>query len=249
MLTDTKPLRPWRIFSALLLLSALTACAVMDTNSMESAVPLPKNKIDVQAYTGTGIDLSSVAKPEYWDENAYEGASSDFISAYKLAIGVGNDSEIGLKAWTAALSAGARGYYKKRFYHVGKRSFAIAPGLTLVISDDGTVDLDNLFEDRNHRAIGFEIPLIFTYEPNDNVYLSSAIRANHHLYWESVLNDDNEVISIGPTNITHYSFHQNATLHNKYIFITPEVGLIMITNVRGRFIFVPSMAFGLGIRL
>ena len=222
-----------RIIFALILLSLLTGCAVLDVASLEKAIPLAPKKVEVSLVRSEGLDLdSAVLSPDELDENGNTPVDykpdTGAVTGFQAALGLQNDMEIGTRFYTASDNYGLKLFLKKLLNQSGKNYVAIEPALTYLATFTGKTD-----QKHDYSAFGGELQLLYTHEASDLFAFTLIARTNVNRYEETHWNDNGVQTSHGTYTLAHGGIRGNVELRYRQFFFMPELGLEIVPVVNG----------------
>jgi len=231
-----------KILSCLFCLMIFTGCAVMDLNTMDTAIPIYPDKASLSTYLGLGIDYSSpFFRAEEDTEDDSKNVNVDFLQAFKLGVAVNDDLDAHGKIYQASSSWGAKAGLKKLLYHKDRSYSAIMPMLTYMSAnvehedDNGEKYLDT------YRSYGMEVTGLLTQQISKYFIGTLALRYNLSHYTEDNLHQSYEDILI-----SHGGLTANLRLKVKALFLGLEYGLEVVPNKDADIRINPTMALGIG---
>jgi hypothetical protein len=225
-----------------------TACAVIDTSVMDSAVPIYPDIIQTNVHFSTGLDLSSAVVIEQLDDpyaasshDQNTDASMEIVNGYKVNFGINERTDvIGRFSFGTYSMCGKIGVkllldQKDKFY------WAVAPMLTIVRGEDSET-IDGVLYENKFNSQGFEIQGLITHVPGKHAQLTAAARINGNFYDEYYRNR-----YWGPYQIYHGGLSANLRLLFKPLIIGLEVGTEIIPVIDGETAILPHLAIGVGL--
>jgi len=228
----------------LLLIGCLcSSCVYLDIAMLDTAEPLAKGKPEFQVYYAKGIDLDSavfirgvnVDENDDWTE--FGNAVGGNVTGGKVALGIGMDSEIGLKGWEGE-GSGVKASFKKRFYHNKGLSVAINPAFFHLKNNDGDDRVVN----------GLEIPVLATFRPVSFVALTLQTHYNFDMYSRYLESTDGITTrQKGPYNIQHAGVIADLNIRAWVLNLYLEMGVERIEAYNGPISYLPMWGTGLGL--
>ncbi len=229
------------------LLAFMAGCALVDVTTLDTAVPIPASHVQIKYAQSNGLDLSTaVITDDEMESNPdfdYE-IGTWFLTSLNLAIGLQNQSELGVRFWASTDSNGGKLYYKQLIHQEGHGYVSIIPAVNMVKGFH-----DDWNDEARYNSYGGEIQLLYTYMPADVIRLTAALRGNYNRYTESQYDDNGLSYETGPYNIVHWGARGNLMLKLGPIFAIPEIGAEMIPIVNGDLNIMPVFGLGLGVEL
>jgi hypothetical protein len=234
-----------RIIMSLISLMILTGCAVMDLNTMDTAVPIYPDKLAVSSYAGLGVDYSSPFFRDDYQSNSEEepeGVGTDAVGAYKVGVALQEDLDIQGKVYVASSSWGAKAGVKKLLHQEGKTYYAIMPMLTHV-SEIKESD-DEYGNDDKFKSYGMEVTGLISRQISQYFTGTIAMRYNLSQYQEHSAEYDGESYLI-----THGGITANLRLKSRALFLGVEYGVEILPNPAIEIQLIPTIALGIGFQL
>ena len=236
-----------KLACALLILS-LSACAVIDISTLDTALPVAPADFQLAAYQALGLNLASV----FYDEDSSDepGASADIVSGIKANISLNPELDLQARAYFSSNSWGGKLGLKKLMYQEGRSYLALAPALNYVqeMNNENNYDV---------QVFGAEMQILFS-QKWGNQSGTIAIRGNYNKYLEDVRHYE-ELPDIRPDeeghywvenkeyDIVHAGIRANVCLKYKFLYFIPEIGVEGIPVKNGVFTVLPSFGYALGI--
>lgn len=217
----------------------LAGCVYLDNTMLDSAEPLRPGKPEIQLYTGTGFDVSSVVIKEESVPCYPDGkrASEGQVWGCKTAIGLGNDFELGYKSWTGE-GVGSRLILKKRFYYDGDYSIAVSPSGYFLKKKSGY----------DREVYGWEAPVLITYRPIEQMGFTMKLHYSNALYSESYRDDQYmQNVTRGPYKIEHFGVVGGFNLKANIFSLYAEIGLDLINGHNNPTQIFIQRGFGIGL--
>lgn len=234
----------FRYATLALLLLGLSACAVLDISTLDSAVPLKAGQSRLSAHQTVGVDISSMTYVNYYlEDNSDFYATPVPVTGVKYSYGHNGKTDIGGSVWLSAFNFGGRIYLKHLLLKEGKTYIALVPGMTYVQIQE---EYEDTF-DRRHEAIGSEIQLLYTYQTGKSISFTTALRANYNRYTETVLKDVGMDEVYGPYDVVNVGVRGNMKLNMGPLVLIPEIGVECVPVVNGKLTFLPVTGFALGL--
>lgn len=248
-------IKPFNIYKSLIykvlfmfFLLSLSACALMDTSSFETAVPLKPKQMKVTAHQGFGVDLASMLETTvYEDDFTYDDEDFPQVEALmgaSFSLGLKNDTEIGVRVWTGLVSPGAKLTFKKLMYQHNNIYFAVQPGIT---SMSATVYSENKYENQ-FKSIGGELQLIMTHIFNDHLHFNFIARGNYNHYREIYYKHEEDYYMKGPYLLFHGGLRGNVGLYLGPLLAIPELGFELAARENESVVILPQVGVALGVR-
>ncbi len=232
-----------KLFRCLLLLATtglISACSVLDIATLDTATPLPAEKVKVGAYTALGLDLSSMLEDND-DNESEDGAYIMPVVGFDFDYGFDGKSELGGKVWTSLFNLGAQLHGKILVYNEGSHYVSVKPGLSVIGFPHFFAEWDDDL-DAPYTAYGGLLQLLYTYQADDDFSLTAALRGNVSILQtrdsEGNIESEDLLYSFGP--------RANFTISLGPVALTPEAGVEVTTILYDDLTIIP--AFGLGIR-
>lgn len=235
--------------SILTALSALgiCSCAVMDLSTLDTAVPLAKNHVNVMVGEGTGISVNTLL---FGDEAANDDLDDDLaLPTYGItaSYGVSEKVEVGGRYYTSFFNTGAKIYLKYLINHKENSYISLIPAGNYVFYTDDTYDDGDYY--LKSSIYGTELQLLYTYQANQNLALTAGLRGDFSRYRERKTLNDIVESERGPYNLFHYGLRTNMELHLGGLKLLPELGLEFFPLDDGEYKVIPLVAVGLGLEL
>ena len=227
-----------KLACALLLLS-LSACAVIDISTLDTALPVAPADFQISPYQALGLNLASVVYDE--DSSDEYGASADLVSGIKTNISLNPELDLQARAYFGSNSWGGKLGLKKLMYQEGRNYLALAPALNYVQETNNGNNFDV-------RVFGAEMQILFS-QKWGNQAGTIAIRGNYNKYLEEIQHDegDNYWIEYNEYDLVHGGIRANVCLKYKHIYFIPEIGVETIPVINGVFSVLPSFGYAIGI--
>lgn len=229
----------FKILSYFVLLS-LSACAVLDISTLDTALPLAPSKVQIVPYQALGLDLKSVIQDEDSDDDSAR-AAVDGLSGLKLNISVQPELDLQMRAYAGSQSWGAKLGVKKLVRHEGRHYLAVAPALNWV---------QELEQNNNSkiRAMGVEMQVIYSQALGKSA-ATVVLRGNYNKYREEIEREDNGHYwqESREYDIASGGARVNVQFKYKQIFLIPEFGVEVIPVVNGRLSLLPTLAYAIGV--
>lgn len=229
---------------SLISLMIFAGCAVMDLNTMDTAVPIYPDKLAVSSYVGLGVDYSSPFFKDDYNNNEEEpeGVGVDVVNSLKLGVALQEDLDIQGKVYAASTSWGAKAGVKKLLHQNGKTYYAIMPMLTHI---SGTQENnDESGNDNKFKSYGMEVTGLVSRQISQYFTGTIAMRYNLSQYQESSAEYNDESFLI-----THGGITANLRLKLKALFLGVEYGIEVLPNQAGEINLNPTAAMGIGFQL
>ena len=227
-----------KLACALLLLS-LSACAVIDISTLDTALPVAPADFQIAPYQALGLDLRSVVYDE--DSSDEYGASADIVSGIKTNISLNPELDLQARAYSASDSWGGRIGLKKLVYQEGRNYLALAPAFSYVQETNNGNNFDV-------RVFGAEMQILFS-QKWGNQAGTIALRGNYNKYLEEIRHDDEEHywVENKEYDVLHAGIRANLCLKYKFLYFIPEIGVEGIPVKNGVFTVLPSFGYAIGI--
>ncbi|MFA7026294.1 MAG: hypothetical protein WC176_10590 [Candidatus Cloacimonadaceae bacterium] len=227
-----------KLACALLLLS-LSACAVIDISTLDTALPVAPADFQIAPYQALGLDLRSVVYDEYSSDG--RGASADLVSGIKTNISLNPELDLQARAYSASDSWGGRIGLKKLVYQEGRNYLALAPAFSYVQETNNGNNFDV-------RVFGAEMQILFS-QKWGNQAGTIALRGNYNKYLEEIRHDDEEHywVENKEYDVLHAGIRANLCLKYKFLYFIPEIGVEGIPVKNGVFTVLPSFGYAIGI--
>jgi len=232
------------LFSLLL----LTGCAVLDISTLDTAIPIEANHVQIKYLNSAGLELSTTVITDSELENDPDvseyGAGMWPVVAWNAAIGLRDQADIGARFWLSTDSRGGKLYYKKLMHQEGNTYLSLVPAINFV---EGTSE--DWETDERYHSLGGELQLLYTYKAGEYFRFTAAIRANYNRYTESTYDSNGDLYEQGPFNIVHWGTRANVMLKLGPLMIIPELGAEMVPVVNGEIDLLPTVGLGVGLEL
>lgn len=230
-----------RILTIIIASLYLSACAIMDITHQNTAVPLPEGDLQVSAYWGLGLDLSTMA--EFPDAEEVEDPHLGFspVSGLTAYFGLDPDLELQVKAYAGTNSQGIKLGCKRLVFHNGNRYVSVLPAVTAV-SNGVIVNTDE--GERSYQSIGLEGSVINSWVLGRNFTSSLGTRISYN----RLTRIENDHEDGPPYNIFHGGLMGNMMISLGSFIILPELGVEFAPNQKQKIEIIPSPALGLGIK-
>ncbi len=222
----------------------LGGCLYMNVSMLDTAEPLRPAKPEIQFFTANGIDLDTAVfipgedYPPEQDPETNPHAKNGDISGTKIALGIGYDAELGVKRWVGE-GAGYKYYLKRRIYHKGNHSVALSPAY---------YHLDKNETDMRKNVTGWELPLLFTYQPHKVLAGTLQFRYNRTDYLQKMKpSNGNPAYERGPFTIEHFGLIGGVNLRFWIISIYGDYGVEYIQAVNGPLTFLETSGLSIGL--
>lgn len=227
------------------LITITAACAVLDTSTLDTAVPLKPRKVQIGVNSAAGVELSSMIRDESesWEDESRE-ASSHGLNAFWISYGADELNEITARAWLALFSGGAKFYLKHLLLQEGNTYVSILPGATYVFSLEDDED-----QVPNFRAFGTEIQLLVTRKTSPNAAFTLGIRGNFNRYQSRNEDGIHQDEYSEPYNLVNYGIRGNIELKMGPLILLPELGVEFVPVIDGDFTVLPNLGLSLGLEL
>ena len=236
-----------KLACALLALS-LSACAVIDISTLDTALPVAPETYQIAAYQALGLDLKSVVYDE--DSSDEPGASADLVNGIKTNISLNPELDLQARAYYSSNSWGGKFGLKKLIHQEGQNYLALAPALNYVqeMNNENNYDV---------RVFGAEMQILFS-QKWGNQAGTIAIRGNYNKYLEDIRHDE-ELPDIRSDKEGHYwvenkeydvlhgGIRANVCFTYKHVYFIPEIGVEAIPVINGVFSVLPSFGYAIGI--
>ncbi|MFO8144160.1 MAG: hypothetical protein R6T89_00290 [Candidatus Syntrophosphaera sp.] len=244
-------MRHIRYLALLFLVSSillLASCAVLDTATLDTAMPIGPKKFHGSIYGSTGLDLKTLTYNDP-DDPIDDHIEPDIFPMVGLHLSYGLDekNEIGGKLWAATpyvSSGGEKLYLKHLLSHQGKNYLSVLPGFTHVSGN--AIDYNGKPE--RIMSFGPELQLLYTCRAADWAAFTLGARGNYNFYYERVEYVNGQVSIIGPEMLTNYGVRANIELHLGEWRIVPEIGIDIVPTDRYEFDFLPNAGLAIGFR-
>lgn len=227
-----------KLACALLLLS-LSACAVIDISTLDTALPVAPADFQISPYQALGLNLASV----FYDEDSSDeyGASVDLVSGIKTNISLNPELDLQARAYFGSNSWGGKLGLKKLMYQEGRSYLALAPAFSYVQEANN----DNNFD---VQVFGAEMQILFS-QKWGNQAGTIALRGNYNKYLEDIRHDEEEPywVENKEYDILHAGIRANLCLKYKHVYFIPEIGVEGIPVKNGVFTVLPSLGYAIGI--
>lgn len=235
------------LLSGLLLLT--TACATLDSSSMETAKTLPKGKIKAIAFAGSQLSTHRmIYQDQLYPEEEYEARPTYLAAGMRVGIGVSDRSELDLSFCTANLY-NLKGAFKYRLNDDDETwQYALMPGAWHSMGYSEFNYPMNDYSPPNEAGFwntGFELPFLVTVSPAD--YFSatgSAKLALGHIRYKQV--DEDGIVDQGNYTSLITALTLTPQLHYKRFVFMPEVGVYAYPAKEGNFRLQPVWHVGFG---
>ena len=234
----------WSMIIPSLVLLGLSACAVLDLSTLDTAMPVAPAKVQVAPYQAIGLDMSSVVYDDDSYDNDQRYASVDLASGFKANISLREDLDLQMRAYMGSgNSRGAKLGIKKLLMHEGNMYLAIAPAFNWV------TDKPSNSEEPDHKAYGTELQLLNTYE-SGGASITLVARGNY-----SRLMLDRKVYGSGSGtdfreyDIVHGGLRANVCLKAKHLYMIPEIGFELVPVIKGKLSMIPTIGWTIGVQL
>jgi hypothetical protein len=225
----------------------LASCSVLDTATLDTAVPIGAKRFHGSVYGSTGLELESMIADES-DSGVDHDAEAVTIpmAGLHLSYGLDERNELGGKLWSSIFlgSGGQKIYLKHLLSHKEKNYLSVLPGFTHVSGHE--TDPDN--QNYNKTSFGPEIQLIYTHRAADWAAFTLGARGNYNFYYERVEYVNGQVSIIGPEMLTNYGVRGNIELNLGVLRIVPEIGIDIVPTDRYEFDFLPNAGLAIGFR-
>jgi hypothetical protein len=252
------------ILIAVLLLMFLNACAVMDINSMDTAVPLKPGKIELSTYNGVGLDLSSAVVIDEVGLGGFASHDSDkdaiafSLAGVKVNVGILPKVEFSGRVYTGGTGEGISlwGYsntqsttgYKAGLKVLCKQDknyyLSLLPSVNVVKGESHERRPDQAEIYGSYDAYGLELQLLGSVAPVKYVTVSGVCKFNRN-YYSEIYNGK----SYGTYAINHWGVKANLKLMLEVPFIIVEIGNEFVPVIHGNNTNLTSFAFGIGMRI
>ncbi len=234
-------------FALLIALALLFgACAVIDTSTLDTAIPVPHRHVEVSYYNALGLDLYSLVYSDYDEMEDNENVALPMpVNGFNFGYGLTEDAEIGARFWTSFLNVGGRAYLKYLLNHENNSYVAIVPGITYIFRAVDKVNDDYV----NTKSFGPELQLLYTYRHNQFLSFTLAARGNINQITEQIdfYNDSDEIN--GPYLVYHGGVRGNFELRLGKLLFIPELGAELVNVRNGKLTLLPTTGVSLGLEL
>jgi hypothetical protein len=257
-------MRYWlAIIAALILLLLLNACAVMDINSMETAVPLKPGKAELSIYEGHGLDISSAvvidesSNSSFASHDVNKDAYTSLLSGVKANIGIVPKLEFSGRAYfsrlwniefleysntqtTKGYKAGLKVLCKSNKYLY----LSLLPSVNIVNgkSRERSSQQPDIYG--SYNSYGLELQVLGSFVPIKQITFTGVCKFNRD-YYSEVYNG----VSYGTYAINHMGIRANLKLLLWVPFIIVDVGNEFVPVVNGNNTNLTSFAIGIGMRI
>jgi len=232
------------------LLLYLSGCAVIDTSTLDTAIPLKPGKIKVMTYAVSGVEQNSLifspGLPEDDDNDRVAGSKMDL--GIKLGVGVGDHVELDASALAFSSPLGKLAL-KVNILDNGTNAISLQPAI-YSYRGTGPEHFNPGGDDRNfrgkYRSNGSELPVLLTHRntANSNVTLCAKLGYNSLHYERRDL--ANQLADSGDYDSFYGGLLANAKIKFWKIAIIPEGGVYAVQVHQGKFSLVPVLNLGLG---
>ncbi|HRY83537.1 MAG TPA: hypothetical protein P5533_02770 [Candidatus Cloacimonadota bacterium] len=237
------------LFLLLALLFLASACATLDSSSMETAKTLPKGELKAIGYVGSQLSTHRmIYTDQLYPEDENEAEPTHLAMGMKLGVGVSNRAELDLSFCTANLY-NLKGAFKYRLSDYDKTwQYALMPGAWHSMGYSEFNYPMNDYSPPNEAGFwntGFELPFLVTVSPAD--YFSatgSAKLALNHIRYKQV--DEDGIVDQGDYTSLITALTLTPQLRYKRFVFMPEVGVYAYPAKEGNFRLQPVWHVGLG---
>lgn len=222
-----------------LLLLSLSACAVIDISTLDTALPVAPQEYQIAVFQALGLDLSSVVYDE--DSSDEPGASADLVSGIKTNISLNPELDLQARAYYSSNSWGGKLGLKKLIHQEGQNYLALAPAFSYVqeMNNENNYDV---------QVFGAEMQILFS-QKWGNQAGTIALRGNYNKYLEDIRHDEDEPywVENKEYDVLHAGIRANLCLKYKFLYFIPEIGVEGIPVKNGVFTVLPSFGYAIGI--
>lgn len=258
-------MRSWvAIIAVLIVLLLLNACAVMDINSMETAVPLKPGKVELSVYNGHGLDISSAvvidesSNSSFASHDTNKDAYTSLLSGVKANIGILPKLEFSGRAYYSGLGNGitlleysntqtTKGYKAGLKFLCKSNKFlylSLLPSVNIVNgkSHERSYQQPDIYG--SYDSYGLELQVLGSFAPIKQITFSGVCKFNRD-YYSEVYNG----VSYGTYAINHMGIRANLKLLLWVPFIIVDFGNEYVPVINGNNSTLTSVAIGVGLRI
>ncbi len=231
-------------------LLALTGCAVIDSTSLESAVPLQPGKVKVITYLGAGLDQNRMVYTPGLaeDEDNQTTGNTQASLGLKLGLGITQGLEIDISALANSSDLG-KVSVKMLVIQDSTKAFSIMPGIYRY-SGEGPLEFnpggpEYIFRGK-YKSTGAELPFLFTVSNSKNTSATFCAKIGYNHLDYSRKDNAGIIIDDGYYDSIYTGLLATFRLKVwKFVFL-PEIGAYAYPVKRGVFTIQPVLNFGLG---
>lgn len=189
----------------LIVLAALSGCAVMDISTLDTAVPIYPEIVNANFYMGSGIDYSSgffMTEEELehvleHDEDYGHGLSQDFINGCRVGVALNERFDLQARYYQAGKCRGGKLGIKALVYQDSLVYYSLQPSVTIIEGKaKGTIDYEPY--DNSFSAKGLELTGLVSRVHSKYTTATAALRVNVTELDETLFEEEFE---------TKYIFH------------------------------------------
>jgi len=248
-----------KVFTGLLVLLILSACAVVDLSSQDSARTLPLKQFELSSYTGSGLNLYStqnfdtimaqVDSMTFWSNSwrVWDKRRIGSVWGLKYALGIAANTELGVKTYLSS-GTGFQVGIKRQFFEKGSiySAFQVS-GHAMLGGINETTDTyhNDQYKNRDKSDIyGFELRWLLTSQTKDSF---SSTLSPHYSFHRLYRNHNG--IDYGPYDIMTGGINGNIRFNIKSFFVVLEAGIEAAEDKKGDLTPFGMGSLGLGFKL
>lgn len=240
---------------ATIALLGLSACATIDTSTLETARTLNDKSFEVGLISSKNLNLNSAVSVEkdYWSEveshDEDNELSSSLIFGPRLDLKITNGLDFCGRIYSSGSGEhwGTRLGIKKQLVHQGRSYLSIMPSFSYLKGTQFDLDFDpggsTDHDDFSFRASGLDAQLLYSYEASRTYSYNLALRGSWHSYRE-VYNG----VHNGPYDIWQGGLTTGIRKDVGKIFLQTELGVEVVRNTEGSLIPYIPVSIGFGFR-
>lgn len=212
----------------------LSACAVLDVTIQETAVPLPEGKVEVVAYTGSGIELYDLNPDNPPEGNVDTGW---YLAGIKFGIPLCERIDLNSRIYSTGSITGVK--IGPKLVFGGKKGHYLAA----IPAVSGLVSHHRGSSSRRYSSLGGDLTLASSWAKNPRVVPTLSAHVSYDHIFEDI---SSPIPSKTNYDLLRTGFATNLMLSYKSIFLRPELGIEYMPLRDDGLKFFPTFSLGLG---